>query len=98
MTRFLLDSGIAGNSIDHRRGVFERARQEVARGNRVGICVPVLAELWFGVEGSSCRDRNEQQLRKALPTLRLSPFEERAAAWRGVPHPDPWRLQATGVK
>ena len=31
-------------------GVYERAREEVARGNRVGICVPVLGELWDGVE------------------------------------------------
>jgi len=49
MKRFLLDTGIAGDYIDRRRGVFERAREEVARGNRIGIGVPVLAELWFGV-------------------------------------------------
>lgn len=79
MKRFLLDTGIAGHYIAHRCGVFERAREEVARGNRIGICVPVLGELWFGVEGSSSRDRNEQKLRKALPTLKVWPFDEKAA-------------------
>ena len=37
MRRFLLDTGIAGAFIDRRRSVFEHARHEVARGNRVGI-------------------------------------------------------------
>jgi tRNA(fMet)-specific endonuclease VapC len=79
MTRFLLDTGIAGHYIAHRRGVFEKAREEVARGNRVGIGMPVLAELWYGVELSSTRDRNSQQLRRALPTLKVWPFTEEAA-------------------
>ena len=79
MKKFLLDTGIAGHYIAHRPGVFGRAREEVARGNRVGICVPVLGELWFGVEGSSTRDRNEQQLRRALPSLKVWPFDEKAA-------------------
>jgi hypothetical protein len=42
MKKFLLDTGIAGDYIDHRLGVYERAREEVARGNRVGIGMPVL--------------------------------------------------------
>ena len=79
MTRFLLDTCRAGDYIDHRRGVFERARQEVARGNRVGICVPVLGELWYGVELSSTRERNLHQLRRALSSLKVWPFTELAA-------------------
>ena len=79
MRRFLLDTGIAGDYLDHRRGVFERAREEVARGNRIGIGMPVLAELWFGVELSTTRDRNVEQLRRALPTLKVWPFTEQAA-------------------
>jgi hypothetical protein len=43
MTRFLLDSNNAGDYIDRRHGVFDRAGVEVAKGNRVGIGVPVLA-------------------------------------------------------
>ncbi len=58
MKRFLLDTNAAGHYMNRRRGVRERAAQEVARGNRIGICVPVLGELWFGVERSGSRDHN----------------------------------------
>ena len=47
MRRFLLDTGIAGLFLDRKRGVFERAEAETAKGNRVGIAGPVLAELAF---------------------------------------------------
>lgn len=45
MRRYLLDTGIASDFIDRRRGVYQRARDETARGNRIGIGLPVLAEL-----------------------------------------------------
>ena len=54
MTRFLLDTGTAGDYIHRRRGVYERAREAVTAGHRVGIGLPVLAELWYGVENSRC--------------------------------------------
>jgi tRNA(fMet)-specific endonuclease VapC len=79
MRRYLLDTGIASDFIHRRRGVYERARDEVARGNRIGIGVPVLAELAYGIEQSASRDRNMQRLRTALPALKLWPFDEKAA-------------------
>ena len=79
MTRFLLDTGCAGDYINRRRNVYERARAEVTRGNRVGIGLPVLAELWYGVENSSTRDRNAERLRRALPDLIVWPLSEQAA-------------------
>jgi tRNA(fMet)-specific endonuclease VapC len=79
MTRFLLDTGIAGDFIDRRRGVHERARQEVAKGNRIGVGLPVLAELVYGVEWSASRDRNMQSLRTALPSWKVWPFDQSAA-------------------
>jgi tRNA(fMet)-specific endonuclease VapC len=80
MRRYLLDTGAAGDYINHRHGVFERAREEVARGNRIGICVPVLGELFYGVELSETRERNLQRLRHALSTLTVWPYTEAAAA------------------
>jgi tRNA(fMet)-specific endonuclease VapC len=77
--RYLFDTGIAGDYINRRHGVWERAREEVARGNRIGIGIPVLAELYFGVERSATRDRNLQRLRLALSSLRVWPFTEEAA-------------------
>jgi tRNA(fMet)-specific endonuclease VapC len=79
MRRYLLDTGIAGDFINRRRGVFDRAREEVRRGNGVGIAMPVLAELAYGVEQSASRERNMQRLRTALASWRIWPFDERAA-------------------
>jgi tRNA(fMet)-specific endonuclease VapC len=79
MKRYLMDTGIAGLYIDRKRGVYERARAEVARGNRVGIGAPVLGELAYRAEGSPNRDRNIQRLRLALATWRLWPVTEEVA-------------------
>lgn len=71
MRRFILDTGVAGLYLDRKRGVFERAAAEVARGNRVGIATPILAELAFRAEGSPFRDRNLLRLRQALDVWKL---------------------------
>jgi tRNA(fMet)-specific endonuclease VapC len=63
--RFLLDTGIAALYLDQKRGVYERARTEISKGNRIGIAGPVLAELAFRAEGSSQRDRNLLRIRQA---------------------------------
>ena len=49
MTRFLLDTGAAGDYIHRRHNVYDRARQAVAAGHKLGIGIPVVAELAFGV-------------------------------------------------
>jgi len=79
MSRFLLDTGIASDYTNRRLGVFERAGQESSRGNKIGIAIPVLAELHFGIECSASRERNHQKLRKALASLTVWPFNEAAA-------------------
>jgi len=79
MRRYLLDTGIAGDFINRRHGVRERARQAIADGHRIGICVPVLAELHYGVEYSASVERNRELLRRALADLILWPLTERAA-------------------
>jgi len=79
VTRFLLDTGSAGDYIHRRRGVYERAREAVTAGHRVGIGLPVLAELWYGVENSSTRERNAERLRRVLPDLIVWPLTEPAA-------------------
>lgn len=71
MRRFILDTGIAGLYLDRKRGVFERAAAEVAKGNRVGIAAPILGELAFRAEGSPQRDRNLLRLRQALDVWKL---------------------------
>jgi tRNA(fMet)-specific endonuclease VapC len=79
MKRFLLDTGIAGEFVNRGHGVYEHARQETTKGNRVGICMPVLGELAHGVEGSHSHDRNMRSLRLALPAWKIWPFDNQAA-------------------
>lgn|SRR5262245_22152766 len=79
MRRFLLDSGPANDFVNRRHGILERADEERHRGNRIGICVPVLGELWSGIEGSAARDRNVQRLRHALSRLVVWPYTSEAA-------------------
>jgi tRNA(fMet)-specific endonuclease VapC len=77
---FLLDTGIAGDYINGRNQVRQRTKDEIARGARVGICVPVLAELYYGAEGSRDPRRTMQLLQRALPTWRVWPLTNGAAA------------------
>jgi tRNA(fMet)-specific endonuclease VapC len=79
MTRFLLDSGIVSDYINRRHRVHERARMEAAKGNPVGIALPVLAELVAGIERSNSRERNMRRLKTALPSLKLWPLDVTAA-------------------
>ena len=79
MTRFLLDTGSAGDYIHRRRGVYERSREAVTGGHRLGIGLPVLAELWYGVENSSSRERNAERVRRVLPDLIIWPLTEAGA-------------------
>lgn len=45
--RFLLDTGIMGDFINHRRGVDVRVRAERKNGAIIGTCVPVAGELFL---------------------------------------------------
>lgn len=83
MRRFLLDTGIAQDFINDRHGVRKRADAVRRQGGRLGICMPVLGELWSGVEGSISRDRNAQRLRVGLSRLVLWPYTSEAAAEYG---------------
>ncbi len=75
----LLDTGIAQDDQARRGGVRERAIAQRQAGHRIGICVPVLGELWSGVECSSSRERNLAALRQALATLIIWPDTNDAA-------------------
>lgn len=77
--RYLLDTGIAQDYQDRRRGVRERAVAERRNGHRIGICVPVLGDLWSGVECSATRERNLARLRHAISALIIWPYTEDAA-------------------
>jgi predicted nucleic acid-binding protein len=66
LRKFILDTGIASDYVNRRRGVHQKVRQEKAIGNRIGIGTPILGELWAGSHGSASKDRNEKLLRRSL--------------------------------
>ncbi len=76
---YLMDTGIAQDYQARRRGVREAVKARRSTGARVGICVPVLGELWSGVECSDSRERNLAALLEALTTLFICPFTTVAA-------------------
>ena len=77
--RYLLDTGIAGHYINRRAGVFTQAREKVSQGHVLGICTPVLGELWHGVYNSDTSEPNRRGLRRALSDLRIWPYDNDAA-------------------
>ena len=77
--RYLLDTGIAQEFIGRNAKVVQRVDGTRRAGNRIGICTPVLGELWSGVEGSISRDRNLHRLRLALSRLVVWPYTNEAA-------------------
>jgi tRNA(fMet)-specific endonuclease VapC len=77
--RYLLDTGIAQDFQEDRLGVRAHANRVRHLGHRIGICHPVLGELWAGVEGSASREKNERRLKNALSRLFVWPFDTKAA-------------------
>lgn len=84
MNKLLLDSGIVSDFINRRRSVYDRVKEYVTQRVRVGTCVPVLAEIAFGIEASKSRDKNMQRLIAAIPSLTVWPFDSDAAFRYGI--------------
>ncbi len=79
MKKLLLDSGIVGAFINRRGNVFDRLQTAVREGNRIGTCLPVVAELVYGIQNSTSRERNLDILQRNLTALRIWPFDLAAA-------------------
>ena len=79
MRRYLLDTCAMGDLINRRKGVHERARSARMGGAKVGTCIPVLGELFFGIEFSQTRDENCARLIRAIAGLSFWPYTREAA-------------------
>lgn len=86
MTRYLLDSGIASDLINRRGLVPNRFKDANARGDRIGICTPVLGELIAGIQYSANPERNMAVLWRETTHLTLWPFDRAAAVEFGRIH------------
>ncbi len=84
MKKLILDSGIVSAYMNRRDDIFERLQGEVRLGTRIGTCVPIVAEISFGIELSSSRDRNMLIFKRNLESLTIWPFDEGAAFAYGV--------------
>ena len=85
MKKLLLDSGILSDFINRRRSVYDRVKELASQRVRIGTCVPVVAEIAFGIEGSKSRERNMQRFLSALSSLAVWPFDQEAAFRYGIP-------------
>jgi tRNA(fMet)-specific endonuclease VapC len=79
MTRYLLDTNMVSDFIHRRQGVDVQVRDAMARGAIIGTCMPVLAELFYGVELSASREINRPRLVRGLNKIRCWPFDRNAA-------------------
>jgi tRNA(fMet)-specific endonuclease VapC len=79
MKRYLLDTGSASDYVNRRFGVVEKAKAARKLGHKIGIGIPVLAELCAGIELSVTAERNRSLLNRALSSLFIWPFDKIAA-------------------
>jgi tRNA(fMet)-specific endonuclease VapC len=77
--RYLLDTGIMGYFVNHRHGIDTHAQKVSRNGAKIGTCLTVIAELYFGVEFSDTRDDNLKKLRRAITGVVCWPFDLTAA-------------------
>jgi tRNA(fMet)-specific endonuclease VapC len=79
MRRYLLDSNAVTDFVNRREPLTTRVRQVRLRGDRIGTCEPVIAELFYGLEFSSSRAENTVRLERGLSQIRSWPFERKSA-------------------
>jgi len=79
LKRYLLDTGIAADYLNRRGSVYARARQHIAEGARLGLCAPVVGELWDGVFTSATSRFNEALLERHLGHFAIWPCDYVAA-------------------
>ena len=77
--RYLLDTGPAFDFLFRRRDVDVRVEDVRRRGAKVGICMPVLAEIVAGLEASDSREASWEVARRRLGKLICWPFDKAAA-------------------
>jgi tRNA(fMet)-specific endonuclease VapC len=79
MKRYLLDTGIMGHFLNRRAGVDAHVQEARQAGARIGTCMPVVAELFFGVEASAKPESNQKRLVRGLSGIVCWPFTREAA-------------------
>ena len=79
MTDYLLDTNHASWLMAQQEPIVVRLRQAQAAGDRFGVSVTVLAELYYAVYASRRRAENLRRLQTLVGALMLWPFDALAA-------------------
>jgi tRNA(fMet)-specific endonuclease VapC len=79
MTDYLLDTNHASKLMAKEEAITSRIRQAQTMGDRFGLPITVLAELYYAVYASQRRRENLRRLQGLLDALILWPFNEMAA-------------------
>jgi tRNA(fMet)-specific endonuclease VapC len=79
MTRYLLDTNMVSHFVNRRLGVDTKVRSTRTGGAVIGTCMPVVAELFYGLELSATCEINRPKLVSGLKQIRCWPFERSAA-------------------
>jgi tRNA(fMet)-specific endonuclease VapC len=79
MRRYLLDSNALNAFVDHRFPLTDRIREARMRGDRIGTCEPVVAEMFYGLEFSASKAENMVRLKRGLSQIRTWAFDRSAA-------------------
>ena len=77
--RDLLDTGIAQEFIGRNAKVVQRMDGARRAGNRIGICTPVLGELWSGVERKHLPRQESSSPASTLSRMVIWPYTNEAA-------------------
>ena len=78
MTRYLLDTNMLSRFVNRRLGVDTKVRSTWTRGAVIGT-MPVVAELFYGLELIATCEINRPKLVRGLEQIRCWPFERSAA-------------------
>ena len=93
MTGYLLDTNHLGSAVKPGAPVRERIRAARGRGERVGVCVPVLCELQVGALQVARAAEFQKALKRLLAQIRIWPLEMETARLYGEIY---LRLKADG--
>jgi len=79
MADYLIDTNHASGLMALQEPLTTRAQQARVRGDRLGLSITVLGELYYAVYASRRQELDLRYLRQMLDTLMLFPFDEPAA-------------------
>jgi predicted nucleic acid-binding protein len=93
MAGYLLDTNHVGSAVKPGAPVRQRIRVARSRGERLGVCVPVLCELQVGAQQVNRAAEYQKALRRLLAQIRIWPLDMETARLYGEIY---LRLKADG--